>query len=233
MDLNSIAFTISTWALPMLLAITLHEAAHGYAAYKLGDPTAKRLGRVTINPIRHVDPFGTVFMPALLLLLSGGKMMFGYAKPVPVIFANLNKPKRDMVFVAAAGPAANFFIACLSAKAFLLLPYLDGDMQNWVGLNLENSLRINCILMIFNLIPLLPLDGGRILTGLLPLPLARKFAMTEKYGMFALLFLLFALPYIGDLVGIRADFLWQMVSYLTQHTMLFVTDFVGLNISGG
>ena len=192
-------YTASTWIAPVLIAITLHEAAHGYVAWRLGDDTAKRLGRVTFNPLRHVDPYGTIVIPALLLSFSN--FVFGWAKPVPVDFSRLERPRRDMVWVAAAGPAVNIALAAASAALMHLVPLLPVTVELWVFENLRNSIVINLVLAVFNLLPLPPLDGGRIAVGLLPLPLARPLARMERFGLFVIIGVLFVLPYAGQEFG--------------------------------
>jgi len=210
-DWNQLAFTASVWVLPVLLAVTLHEAAHGFVARALGDDTAHRLGRVTLNPFKHVDGFGTVIMPAMLLLLSGGRIMFGYAKPVPVNFGELNNPRRDMVLVAAAGPAANVLIALVCAVSLLLMPFLEGDLRDWVGLNLVNAVWINILLALFNMLPIPPLDGGRVAVGLLPFPLAVRLAALERFGMLIVLVGVFVLPLVGNQIGVDLNVFWWLV----------------------
>ena len=173
MDIAALLYTASTWVVPVLLAITLHEAAHAYAAYKLGDDTAARLGRVSFNPIKHIDAFGTILLPALLLFLRA-PFLFGWAKPVPVMFGRLGNPRRDMVLVAAAGPAINIVLAAVSALLFRFLWLLPGDVQAWSSQMLTNSVILNLVLAVFNMLPLPPLDGGRIAVGLLPDVLAAR-----------------------------------------------------------
>ena len=178
-------YTASTWVLPVLLAITLHEAAHAFVAHRLGDDTAYRLGRVTLNPLKHIDLFGTILLPGILLFLRS-PFLFGYAKPVPVNFGALNHPRRDMVLVAAAGPATNVILATLAALLFHVVSYVPAAAAPWVAENLRNALVINVVLAVFNMLPLPPLDGGRIAVGLLPNFLAEPFSRLEPYGMLIL-----------------------------------------------
>lgn len=185
---------ISLWALPILLAVVLHEVAHGYVANNLGDPTAARAGRLTLNPFAHVDLFGTVILP-LILVVVGAPFVFGYAKPVPVNFANLRNPRRDMVLVALAGPMTNLFLAGISAVAIRYLPIpLPGTMPTEtleiLGLMTWHSILMNVGLAVFNLIPVPPLDGGRVATGLLPRSPAIALAQLEPYGMLIIMALL-------------------------------------------
>ncbi len=204
-------YTASTWLIPALLAITLHEAAHGYAALYFGDPTAKEQGRVSLNPFRHVDPMGTVVLPALLIL-TRAPFVFGWAKPVPVDFARLCNPKRDIVWVAAAGPAVNLFLALVSARLLHIVPELSEPVASWSLDTLRNSLFLNVILFVFNLIPLPPLDGGRIAVGLLPRGPALRLAQLEKYGMVILIGILFILPFLGSVVGVPIQpFVWVIL----------------------
>jgi len=204
-------YTASTWVIPALLAITLHEAAHGYAALYFGDPTAKEQGRVSLNPFRHIDPFGTFILPAMLIL-SKAPFVFGWAKPVPVRFDRLRSPKRDMVWVAAAGPAINLFLALLSARLLYIVPELSDGTAQWTYDTLRNSLFLNVILFVFNLIPIPPLDGGRIAVGLLPIPLAQRLARLEKYGMFLLIGVLMILPLLGSAIGVPIQpFAWVVL----------------------
>ncbi|GAB4347905.1 MAG: site-2 protease family protein [Gammaproteobacteria bacterium] len=182
---------IAVWALPVLFAITVHEVAHGWVARRLGDPTAMMMGRLTLNPIRHIDPVGTVLIPAVLLMLGG--FVFGWAKPVPVTWENLRNPKRDMALVAAAGPLANLAMALIWALVMKLGMLFSGALD-WVAIPMiymgGAGITINIILAVLNLLPLPPLDGGRVVTGLLPGHLAWKFSRIEPYGFFILLGLL-------------------------------------------
>jgi Zn-dependent protease len=179
-------FAASTWVIPLVIAITFHEASHGYVARLCGDDTAWRLGRVTFNPFKHIDPFGTILLPALLLVMRS-PILFGYAKPVPVNFQGLRNPRRDSILVAAAGPAMNLALAMLAALALHVVIYLPDGVQLWVAENLRNTLVINVLLAIFNLLPLPPLDGGRIAVGVLPDALAEPLARLEPYGMMILI----------------------------------------------
>lgn len=201
---------LSVWAVPVLLAITLHEAAHGFAAWRLGDETAWRLGRVSLNPLRHVDPVGTVLLPAVLVF-SAAPFLFGWAKPIPVVFRNLNRPRRDMVLVAAAGPAANLFLATCSALLFHLLPLLPTDVAIWVGRNLQNSILVNLVLAVFNLLPVPPLDGGRIAVGLLPDALAGPLARLERYGFAVIIGVLLVLPMLGRAIGVDLNISYWLI----------------------
>lgn len=191
--LESLIQTIAIAALPVIFAITLHEAAHGYAARHFGDPTAWQMGRITLNPLRHIDPVGTIIIPAMILLFSGGTFLFGYAKPVPVDFGRLRNPKKDMLWVAAAGPGANLFMA-LCWAVMLKLAWLMPSNDFTVPLSEMSKIGIivNCVLMVLNLLPLPPLDGGRIAVSLLPHHLAWKYAKIEPWGFPILLLLLFS-----------------------------------------
>ena len=198
-------------AIPAILAITLHEAAHGYMALAFGDPTAKEHGRLSLNPLRHIDPFGTIILPAMLKL-SGSPFIMGWAKPVPVDFSRLRNPRRDMVWVALAGPAMNIGLALLSALLFQVLFLIPDAAVAFVTETLKNSLKVNVLLAVFNMIPLPPLDGGRVAVGILPLPLARGLARTEKYGILLLLGVLIALPWLGSVIGVDLDlFAWTIL----------------------
>jgi len=189
-DINAIIQAVAIQALPVIFAITLHEAAHGYVARYFGDNTAWLAGRITLNPLRHIDPVGTVIIPAILLL-SGSSFLFGYAKPVPVDFGRLRHPKRDMLWVAAAGPASNLLMACFWALMFKLSWLIPPFFSLPLALMAKAGIGINCVLMVLNLLPLPPLDGGRIAVSLLPHALAWKFAQLERWGFPILLLLLF------------------------------------------
>jgi len=185
-DINNLVQTVLIYALPVLFAITIHEAAHGYVARALGDNTAYALGRVTLNPMRHVDPMGTILMPLLLYFATKGAFLFGYAKPVPVNFGHLRHPKRDMIWVALAGPASNFAQAILWAVAYTLLAG-SGITERFFLEMCKAGVLVNLVMWAFNLFPLPPLDGGRILVGLLPRRLAWSFSRIEPWGFFIVL----------------------------------------------
>jgi len=208
-------YTASTWVLPVVLAVTLHEAAHGFVAHRLGDDTAYRLGRVTLNPLKHIDPFGTILLPALLLVLRS-PFLFGYAKPVPVNFSALNHPRRDMILVAVAGPGTNIVLATLAALLFHVVSYLPLGAGSWVALNLKNALIINVVLAVFNMLPLPPLDGGRVVVGLLPNFLAEPVARLEPYGMMILIALLFLLPVVGAQMGVDLNIISYLIAAPTE-----------------
>jgi Zn-dependent protease len=223
-DIAGFLLTALIVAPGIILAITLHEASHGYVAWKLGDDTAYKLGRVTFNPLRHIDPMGTIILPALLVFTTG--FMFGYAKPVPVNFRRLRNPRRDMVLVAAAGPATNILIALGSAIALRLVPGTATLTTAIISEILSYSIFFNVIIAVFNMIPLPPLDGGRVAVGLLPYPLSWHLARLERYGMVILLIALIGLPLIGQQIGTDLNVIgWivmPIVDYI-QGLIYFVT----------
>ncbi len=198
----SLVQKIAVWIVPVLLGITVHEVAHGWIASRLGDKTAFMLGRLTLNPIKHVDPMGTILIPGLLLLMQAG-FIFGYAKPVPINWKNLRHPKRDMALVALAGPGSNLLMAIGWALLIRLGLSLGGAGTALVYMGVA-GITINIILMVLNLLPLPPLDGGRVLTGLLPGPWAYRFSRIEPYGFFILIGLLFT--------GILGAVLWPLIT---------------------
>jgi Zn-dependent protease len=227
-DLASVGHTVSVWFLPVVLAITLHEAAHGWVAERCGDDTARVLGRVSFNPIRHIDLFGTLLLPALLLLLKA-PFLFGYAKPVPVNFGRLRHPKRDMIWVALAGPAANVLLAF--AAALLLHPaaFAPPALAPWLGENLANAIFFNVVLAVFNMLPLPPLDGGRVLTGVLPRRVAWRFASLERYGLLILIGLLFLAPFAAQsLFGIEFNPLFELLWPPIQGLYSLILNLTGL-----
>jgi len=199
-----IAYEVSVWLLPAVTAITLHEAAHGFVAHALGDDTAWRMGRVSLNPAKHIDPFGTILLPALLLLIRA-PFLFGYAKPVPVNFGALHHPRRDMVLVAAAGPATNLLLALIAALGFHVLNLFPVQVAEWIAANLTNALVLNAVLVVFNMLPIPPLDGGRIVTGMLPKVLAVPYSRLAAYGLPLLIVFIFVLPLLGAQFGINLN----------------------------
>jgi Zn-dependent protease len=210
---NAIEFIISasTWVVPVLFAVTLHEAAHGFAAKLFGDDTAQRLGRLSLNPIRHIDPVGTVLIPALLLI-TAAPFLFGYAKPVPVAFHRLHPQRLGVIGVAVAGPLTNVLLAIVSILLLVGLPSFSPAVNDWLGTMLNQSIWLNCILAVFNMLPIPPLDGGRVLTAISPLPVARVLARMEKTGMIILIGLVFLLPYVTSKLGIYLPiFQWLVI----------------------
>ena len=220
------AYTISIWLLPAIIAITFHEAAHAFVARALGDDTAARLGRVTLNPLKHIDPFGTILLPGVLLLAQS-PFLVGYAKPVPVNFRALRNPRRDMVLVAAAGPATNIALAVVAALGFHLLGTLPANAVQWTAENLKNAIILNVILAVFNMFPLPPLDGGRIAVGLLTNFLAVPLARLERYGMAILIGLLILLPLLGSQTGVDLSFVSRWISTATEAMLTLILKLTG------
>lgn len=212
----------------MLLAITLHEAAHGFVAWRLGDDTAYRLGRVSANPLRHIDPIGTVLLPGMLFL-SGSPFLFGYAKPVPVQFRNLRNPRRDSILVAAAGPAANLLIAMASAMLVNAVFALPEQAKLWTAETLFNSILLNISLAVFNLLPIPPLDGSRVLLGLLPKQLAAVYGRLFRYGLLLVIGIILLPPLIGRSLGIDIDIIGWMMHHPVKYLWQILWPLTGLN----
>ncbi|MGY3453379.1 site-2 protease family protein [Bradyrhizobium sp. USDA 4353] len=213
--MNISLYGISVWILPIVIAITFHEAAHAFVAWRFGDDTALKLGRVSFNPVKHIDPFGTILLPGMLLL-SGSPFLFGYAKPVPVNFRNLQPLRAGMIMVALAGPATNIALALAAGLAFHALPFVPAGGAQWVAHNLYNALSFNILLAVFNMLPIPPLDGGRVAVGLLPSALARPFARLEPYGMLILIGFLILLPLAGSQFGLNLDFVSGLLRATTD-----------------
>lgn len=209
--INPALFSASTWVIPALLAITLHEAAHGYVAKRLGDDTAWQLGRVTFNPLKHVDPVGTIALPVILLAMHA-PFLFGYAKPVPVRFDRLRHPRRGMVWVAAAGPGMNLLMATAAALLLHGIGFLPPVAARWALDNLVHAIELNVVLAIFNLIPIPPLDGGRVAVGLLPDALAAPLARLERYGIAIVIGVLFIAPMLASRAGINLDLFARVIA---------------------
>ena len=201
--------TIAVYALPVIFAITLHEAAHAYAARYLGDSTAYLQGRMSLNPVKHIDPFGTIVIPVLLYVATSGAFLFGYAKPVPVDYGNLRNPKRDMAWVALAGPAANFAMALLW-MIFAVMLALTGIDEEFFSRMAQAGVLTNLVMLAFNLFPIPPLDGGRVLTSILPHRFAYKFAQIEPYGFFIVM----------ALVLLKVLYFWMVPVMTAAHAVL-------------
>ena len=224
--MNTTLYDVSVWVLPLVIAITFHEAAHGFVAHHFGDNTAWERGRVSFNPLRHIDPFGTLIMPAILLL-THSPFLFGYAKPVPVNFRALRNPRIDMVWVALAGPATNIALALSAAAAFHVLNYVPENAAQWLADNLKNALVINVILAIFNMLPIPPLDGGRVAVGLLPAVLAAPLSRLEPYGMLILIGILILLPLAGSQFGLNLDVISAILRTTTGYVIRLILVVTG------
>ncbi len=226
---NSILGIVAVWALPVLLAVTFHEAAHAWAAWLCGDPTAKQQDRLSFNPINHIDPVGTILVPAMLII-SGSGMLFGWAKPVPVDPRHMRVPRRDMMLVAAAGPSANMVIAFISAILLYLVPFLSGDIGKWAEETLFNSIWLNIVLAVFNMIPLPPLDGGKVAVGMLPHRQAVKLESLERFGFLIVLGIFFVLPSLLARAGINLPIgewlIWKPAN-LMVNLLFYVTGHIG------
>ena len=213
---QNIVYQIAIWLVPLVIAIVFHEVAHGLVARRLGDPTAEERGRLTFNPIKHVDPFGTVILP-LLLAVSHAGAIFGWAKPVPVNYARLRRPRRDMVLVALAGPGMNLLLAVAGALALTVTISLSGGAETgtarFVALNALNFVYINIFLGVFNLLPVPPFDGGHVVQGLLPPALGQQFRSIGRYSLLVFVLLLLVLPAISP----RLNVVGRVVSPLVDH----------------
>jgi len=222
MDMETIFRAVTVWALPVLLAITFHEAAHAWAAWLCGDPTAKQQDRLSFNPVNHIDPVGTILVPGMLIL-SGSGMLFGWAKPVPVNTRHLRVPRRDMMLVAAAGPAANMVIAFVSALLLHVAYLLPETIAQWAYVTLWNSISLNIVLAVFNMIPLPPLDGGKVAVGMLPYRQAMKLESLERFGFLIVLGGFFILPRLADGLGINLPLGRWIIGYPAgvMHDLIF------------
>ena len=221
MDVAALAYTASTWVLPVLFAITLHEVAHGYVASLRGDATARMLGRITLNPLKHVDPMGTVALPGLLLFL-GSPFLFGYAKPVPINARMLRNPRYDMALVAAAGPAANVVMAVIAALLLHTVDFFPDDAARWLDANFTNAIVFNASLAALNMLPLPSLDGGHVLQSLLPRPLAEPLERLEPYGLYIVFGLFVILPMI-----VQVNPVGEILTPIVRALIRFVATITG------
>jgi Zn-dependent protease len=233
--MNGVIMEIVLGAAAAILAITLHEAAHGYAAWALGDDTAKLAGRLSLNPLRHIDRVGTIILPGILLigqLITIGRVafMFGWAKPVPVAAWRFRDPRRGMMLVAAAGPAMNFLLAWLGALCGWLLPYVSPQAMAPAASFIQDFILANVVLGLFNLLPIPPLDGGRIIVGLLPLPLAQQWARMERAGIAIVLLLIFIVPTAAHQFGWEFDPVGTLLNRVVPWTMRLVFNLAGQSV---
>jgi len=233
--MNGVILEIILGASAAILAITLHEAAHGYAAWALGDDTARLAGRLSLNPLRHIDRVGTIILPAILLigqLITVGRVafMFGWAKPVPVAAWRFRDPRRGMMLVAAAGPAMNFFLAWLGALGGWLLPYITPQAMAPAATFIQDFILANVVLGLFNLLPIPPLDGGRIIVGLLPLPLAQQWARMERAGIAIVMLLIFIVPAAARQLGWQFDPVGTLLNRVVPWTMRLVFNLAGQSV---
>jgi Zn-dependent protease len=224
--LNVTPYDLSIWIVPLVIAITFHEAAHGFVAHALGDDTAWQLGRVSFNPLRHIDLFGTLILPGMLFL-SHSPFLFGYAKPVPVNFRKLREPRLGMVLVALAGPATNILLALVAAAAFHLIDLIPENAAQWIADNLKNMILINVVLAVFNMMPIPPLDGGRVAVGLLPRVLAAPLARLEPFGMLILIGFLILLPLAGSQFGLNLDVVSAVLRTVTNFMIRLILTLTG------
>jgi Zn-dependent protease len=225
-DIEKIMMALSVLALPVLIAITFHEAAHGFVAKLCGDNTAYQQGRVTFNPLKHIDPFGTVLLPLMLFVTTG--FLFGYAKPVPINPRYFRNYRRDFILVAAAGPGSNLILAFISALLIHLAMAMPEWFSDWAVSALYYSVLINVVLAIFNMLPLLPLDGGRVLSAILPRHLAIAYQRTERYGMIVLIGLIFLLPFLGKQIGVDIDILGWILGPASSYVRSLIGHMTGL-----
>ena len=222
-------YTASIWIVPVLISITMHEAAHGYTANLLGDDTAKKLGRVTLNPFKHIDKFGTVILPLLLIVMKS-PFVFGWAKPVPVKFYRLKNPLRDMMIVAIAGPVTNIALAFVAATMLSAMHNFTLMDNPWLVRTLANFFFINIILAVFNMIPIPPLDGGRVAVGLLPKVFSYQLARLERYGFFIIITALFILPLLGKEIGIPLEPIHWFIQSVSSFLISIIATTTGLQI---
>ena len=222
-------YTISTWIFPLLIAVTIHETAHGYIAMHLGDDTAKKQGRITLNPLKHIDTFGTIILPLLLIIIKS-PFLFGWAKPVPVKFNRLNNPLRDMVLVALAGPVSNVLLAFAGSSILSIMINFGIVDSLWLTRTMINFLLINVILAVFNMIPIPPLDGGRVAVGLLPKELSLILAKLEKYGLIIIITSLFFLPLIGNQIGVKIEPIHWFIQFFSTILIEIITTLTGLHL---